>query len=179
MLLLFCGPIETHSSWTVIHLQCWLGHMQFTAGVDQSLGKLTPYWLTAIQIRSVSLAFAHSAWSIIISENFRLDLSTITFQFRTPEPSEVVSVKSYCLCTGQENIVHNLHCFWQIRMISVRSVTDSTYWSLPSRIIGSTRGLLTPGTRTGTCEFVTLVNLWLSHHDSTSIASSVFSVSPQ
>ena len=60
--------------------------------------------------------------------------------------------------TGQEDILHNLHCFWQIRMVSVRSMTDSTYWSLPSRIIGSTKGLLTPGTRTGTrdTEFVTL-----------------------
>ena len=70
-------------------------------------------------------------------------------QLRTPEPSEVVSVKSYCLCGGQEYIVHNLHCFWQIRMVSVRPVTDITNWSLPSQIIGSTRGLLTPGTRTG------------------------------
>ena len=51
------------------------------------------------------------AWSIIISENFRLDLCTTIFQFRTPEQSEVVSVKSYCLCRGQEYIVHNLHCF--------------------------------------------------------------------
>ena len=52
-------------------------------------------------------------------------------------------------CRGQEYIVHNLHCFWQIRMVSARSVTDSTYW---------TRGLLTPGTSTGTrdSEFVTL-----------------------
>ena len=65
MLLLFCGPMETHSSWTEIHLQCWLGHMQFTAGIDQSLGKLT-----AMQIMSVSLAFAirllllsHNWWS--------------------------------------------------------------------------------------------------------------------
>ena len=66
------------------------------------------------------------AWSISISENCRLDLCIITFQFRTPEPSEVVSVKSYCLCRGQEYIVHNLHCFWQIRMVSVRPVTDST-----------------------------------------------------
>ena len=84
------------------------------------------------------------AWSIIIVENCRLDLCTITFLFRTPEPSEVVSVKSHCLCRGQENIVHNLHCFWQIRMVSVRSVTESTDRSLPSRIIGSTRGFLTP-----------------------------------
>ena len=83
-------------------------------------------------------------------ENCRLDLWTITFQFRTPETSEFVSVKSYCLSRGQEYIVHNLHCFWQIRMVSVRSVTDSTDWSLPSRIFGSTRELLTPATRTGT-----------------------------
>ena len=89
------------------------------------------------------------AWSISIGENCRLDLCTITFQFRTPEPSEIVSVKSYCLCRGQEYIVHILHCFWQIRVVSVRPVTDSTNWSLPSQIIGSTRGLLTPGTRTG------------------------------
>ena len=41
------------------------------------------------------------ARSIIIGENFRLDLCTITFQFRTLEPSEVVSVKTYCLCRGQ------------------------------------------------------------------------------
>ena len=52
--------------------------------------------------------------------------------------------------------MHNLHCFWQIRVVSVRSVTDSTDRSLPSRIIGSTRGLLTPSTRTGTLNFVTL-----------------------
>ena len=82
----------------------------------------------------------------------RLDLCTITFQFRTPEPSEVVSINSYCLCRGQEYIVHNLHCFWQIRMVSVWSVTDSTDWSLPYRIIGSTRGLLTPSIRTGTSD---------------------------
>ena len=82
----------------------------------------------------------------------RLDLCTITFQFRMPEPSGVVSVNSYCLCRGQEYIVHNLHCFLQIRMVSVRSVTDSTDWSLSSRIIGSTRGLLTPSTRTGTMD---------------------------
>ena len=49
----------------------------------------------------------------IIGESFRLDLCTITFQLRTPEPSEVVSGKSYCLCRGQEYNVHNLHCFWQ------------------------------------------------------------------
>ena len=67
-----------------------------------------------------------------------------------PEPSEVVSVESYCLCRGLEYIVHNIHCFWKIRMASVQSVSDSGDWSLPSRIIGSTRGLLTPGTRTGT-----------------------------
>ena len=76
---------------------------------------------------ALTTAFACSrAWSIIMSENCRLDLCTITFQFRTHEPSEVVSVKSYCLCRGQEYIVHNLHCFWQIRIVSVRSVTDST-----------------------------------------------------
>ena len=37
MPMLFCGPMESHSSWTGIHLQCWLGHMQFTTGADQSL----------------------------------------------------------------------------------------------------------------------------------------------
>ena len=73
-------------------------------------------------------AFACSrAWLIIFGENFRLDLSTIAFHFETPEQSEVVAVKSYCLCRGQEYIVHNLHSFWQIRMVSVRSVIDSTY----------------------------------------------------
>ena len=35
-------------------------------------------------------------------------------------------------------------------MVSVRSVTDSTDWSLSSPIIRSTRGSLIPGTRTGT-----------------------------
>ena len=55
---------------------------------------------------ALTTAFACSrAWPIIIGEKFRLDLCTITFQFRTPE---VVSVKSYCLCRGQEYIVHNL-----------------------------------------------------------------------
>ena len=75
---------------------------------------------------ALTTAFACSrAWSIIIGDNFELDLCTKTFQFRTPEPSEVVSVKSYCLYRGQEYIVHNLHCFWQIRMVSVQSVTEN------------------------------------------------------
>ena len=53
-----------------------------------------------------------------------LDLCTAIFQFRIPEPSDVVSVlQSSCLCSGQEYIVHNLHCFWKIRMLSVPSVT--------------------------------------------------------
>ena len=92
---------------------------------------------------SLTTVFACSrAWSIIIGENYRLDLCTITFPFRTSEPSEVVSVKSYCLCRRQKYIVHNLNCLWQMRMVSVRSVTDSTDWSLPSRILGWTRGLL-------------------------------------
>ena len=69
------------------------------------------------------------AWSIIIGENCRLDLCTIIFQFRNPEPSEVVSVESYCLCSGQAYTVHNLHRFRWIRMVSARSVTDSTDWS--------------------------------------------------
>ena len=57
-------------------------------------------------------AFARTrAWSIIIGENFRLDLCTIIFQFRNPEPSEAVSVESYCLCSGQEYTVHKLHRF--------------------------------------------------------------------
>ena len=100
---------------------------------------------------SLTTAFACSrARSIIFGENFQLDLCTITFQFTTPEPSEVVSVKSCCLCRGKD-IVHNLHCFWQIRMVSVRSVT--------SRIIGSTRGLLTPGTKTETRDS----EVWDSH----------------
>ena len=44
---------------------------------------------------ALTTAFACSrTWSIIIGENFRLDLCTITFQFRTPERSEIVSVKS-------------------------------------------------------------------------------------
>ena len=101
---------------------------------------------------ALTTAFVCSrAWSVITGENCRLDWCTIKFQFRTSdEPSKVVSVKSYCLCRGQEYTVHNLHCFWQIRMVSARSVTDSTDWSLPSRIIGSTRGLPTPCTRTET-----------------------------
>ena len=36
----------------------------------------------------------------------------------TNEFGSAVAVATY--------IVHNLNCFWQIRMISVRSVTDST-----------------------------------------------------
>ena len=61
---------------------------------------------------TLTTAFACSrAWSINMGENFRLDLCTITFQFRAPEPSEVVSVKSYCPRRGQEYIAHNLHCF--------------------------------------------------------------------
>ena len=89
---------------------------------------------------SLTTTFACSrAWSIIIGDNCRLDLCTITFEFRTSELSEVVSVKSYCLCRRQEYIVHNLNCLWQIRKVSVRSVTESTGWSLTSRIIGSTR----------------------------------------
>ena len=68
---------------------------------------------------SLTTAFAcSSGCSIIIGENCRLDLCTITFQFRTSDPSEVVSVKSYCLCRRQEYIMHNLNCLWQIRMVS-------------------------------------------------------------
>ena len=56
---------------------------------------------------ALTTAFAcSSTWSIIIGENFRLDLCTITFQCRTPEPSEVVSVKSILsLRREQEYIV--------------------------------------------------------------------------
>ena len=76
---------------------------------------------------ALTTAFACSrAISIIIGENCRLDLCTITFQFTTPEPSKAVSFKTYCLCRGQECVVHNLHCFWQIIMVSVRLETDST-----------------------------------------------------
>ena len=78
-------------------------------------------------LSALTTAFACSrAWSIIIGDNCRLDSCIITFQFRTPEPSKVVSGKSYCLWRGQEYIVHKLHCFWQIRMVSARSATDST-----------------------------------------------------
>ena len=67
-------------------------------------------------------------WSIIIiiGDNCRLDLCTITFQFRTPEPSEVASVKSYCLCRRQEYIVHNLHCFFANKN-GISSVSDWQY----------------------------------------------------
>ena len=47
--------------------------------------------------------------------------------------------------------MHNLHCFLASKkIVSARSVTDSTDGSLPSQIILSKRGLLTPSTRTGT-----------------------------
>ena len=122
----------------------------FTTSDNQSsvCGRISSH--TNAPPSALTTAFACSrAWSIIIGENCQLNLCTITFQFRTPEPSEAVSVKSYCLCRGQEYIVHNLHCFWQIRMVSVRSVIDSTDLNLPSRIIRSTRGLLTSCTRAG------------------------------
>ena len=94
------------------------------------------------------------AWSIIVGENFRHDWCTIIFHFRTAEPSKGVSVESYCHCSRQVYIIHNLLFFFggggQIRMVSARSVTDSTYWSLLFRMIGLTRGLLTPGTSTWT-----------------------------
>ena len=55
---------------------------------------------------ALTTAFACSrAWSINIGKNFRLVLCRITFQFRTSEPSEVVSVKSYCLCRGQDRCI--------------------------------------------------------------------------
>ena len=64
----------------------------------------------------------HQLCSSIVG-NCRLDLCTITFHFRTPEPSAVVSAKSYSLCRGQEYIVHNLQCFLANK-IGISSVSD-------------------------------------------------------
>ena len=111
-LLLLCKLSPT--AWSSMWLQ---DHLLSAAGSPDT-PNAPPSALTTV--------FACSrAWSIIIGENFRLDLCTITFQFRSPEPSEVVSVKPHCLCREQEYIVH-LHCFGQNRMVSARSVTDST-----------------------------------------------------
>ena len=121
MSLLFCGPMETHSSRTGIHLQCWLGHMQFAAGVDQSLGELTLYWLAAMQIMSVSLAFAIRASSFCRMIGVR---------------------RSSCpLPWGQIHLGRSCGCWWNLLLISIIKFSSCfcTNW-----IDVSTKSCLTP-----------------------------------
>ena len=68
---------------------------------------------------ALTTSFACSrAWSIIICETVCSIYTQWHLSSELKKPSEVVSVTSYCRCRGQEYIVDNLHCFWQISMVA-------------------------------------------------------------